>query len=301
MCTEKMLPLARALRLSTLAQKCEAYIGAFRKLHSHPHRLVAVDDMPYQEIMSQPLFHSWQVPLMGNPRSWEAWDRQGRVRLQHVRVLILSGDIQTQSAPLEEVSLILDSMPASWAEHVCAPSPQPTHLATAALADSRVFCLDADGQLIHTYTATFTEALVPALTLPQDALRPPLPADLRPVLVMDWDPTRPWHPRHMGAQAEVAPAYAAQAQPQPLLSLHIVGASSAGVLDPRPWGFGSEPAHGFVSGRELARFGASLQACQTLSVPCGQPSIQQRGIVGSSGSSLSSGPVPHPWGTSPFH
>ena len=27
-----------------------AYIGAFRQLH--PHRLVAVDDLPYQEVMS---------------------------------------------------------------------------------------------------------------------------------------------------------------------------------------------------------------------------------------------------------
>ena len=33
-----------------------AYIDAFRQLH--PHRLVAVEDPPYQEVMSQPLFHS---------------------------------------------------------------------------------------------------------------------------------------------------------------------------------------------------------------------------------------------------
>jgi len=41
-----------------------AYIDAFRQLH--PHRLVAVDELPYHEAMSQPLFHSWQVLHMGN-------------------------------------------------------------------------------------------------------------------------------------------------------------------------------------------------------------------------------------------
>ena len=97
----------------------------------------------------------------------------------------------------QEVTLLLDSMPASWAAHVCGPAPQPTHLVSAAAGDSRVFCPDADGQLIHTYTVTPTAALQPALPLPEASQQPPLPADLRPVLVMDWDPTRPWHPRHM--------------------------------------------------------------------------------------------------------
>ena len=65
-----------------------AYIDAFRQLH--PHRLVAVEDMPYQEVMSQPLFHSWQIQHMGSPISWEAWARQGSRRLQHLRDIILS-------------------------------------------------------------------------------------------------------------------------------------------------------------------------------------------------------------------
>ena len=85
-----------------------AYIDAFRQLH--PHRLVAVEDPPYQEVMSQPLFHSWH---MGIPISWEAWARQGRVRLQHLRDIILSGTAQTQPALQQEVTLLLDSMPAS--------------------------------------------------------------------------------------------------------------------------------------------------------------------------------------------
>ena len=72
-------------------------------------------------------------------------------------------------------------MPASWAAHVCGPSPQPTHMASAAPADSRVFCPDADGQLIHTYTVTATAALIPAPALEQDEPQPQLPAHLRPV------------------------------------------------------------------------------------------------------------------------
>ena len=106
-----------------------AYIDAFRQLH--PHRLVAVEDLPHQEVMSQPLFHNWQIQHMGTPISWEAWARQGRVRLQHLRDIILSGTARTQPALQQEVTLLLDSMPASWAAHVCGPAPQPTH-ATAA-------------------------------------------------------------------------------------------------------------------------------------------------------------------------
>ncbi|CAL5219684.1 g1571 [Coccomyxa viridis] len=225
-----------------------AYIDAFRQLH--PHRLVAVEDLPYQEVMSQPLFHSWQIQHMGTPISWEAWARQGRVRLQHLRDIILSGTARTQPALQQEVTLLLDSMPASWAAHVCGPAPQPTQLVSAAAGDSRVFCPDADGQLIHTYTVTPTAALQPALPLPEASQQPPLPADLRPVLVMDWDPTRPWHPRHMGPQARAGDADAVPAQPQPqpqlAISPHLVGAWSAGVIDPRSWGFGSEPAHEYV-------------------------------------------------------
>ncbi len=59
-----------------------AYIDAFRQLH--PHRLVAVQDLPDQEVMSQPLFHSWRIQHMGSSISWEAWARQGSVRLQQL-------------------------------------------------------------------------------------------------------------------------------------------------------------------------------------------------------------------------
>ena len=50
---------------------------------------------------------------MGGPISWEAWARQGSVRLQHLRDIILSGAPQTRSALQQEVTLLLDSMPAS--------------------------------------------------------------------------------------------------------------------------------------------------------------------------------------------
>ncbi|CAL5222085.1 g4392 [Coccomyxa viridis] len=96
---------------------------------------------------------------MGNPIAWEAWARQGRLRLQHLRDIILSGTTQTQPALQQEVTLLLDSMPASWAAHVCGPAPQPTHLVSAAAGDSRVFCPDAEGQLIHTYTTRFRHSL----------------------------------------------------------------------------------------------------------------------------------------------
>ena len=58
-----------------------------------------------------------------------------------------------QPALQQEVTLLLDSMPASWAAHVCGPAPQLTHLVSAAAGDSRVFCPDAEGHLIHTWSA----------------------------------------------------------------------------------------------------------------------------------------------------
>ncbi|CAK0787915.1 hypothetical protein CVIRNUC_011137 [Coccomyxa viridis] len=59
--------------------------------------------------------------------------------------------------------------------------------------------------------------------------------DLRPVLVIQWDPTRPWHPRHSAGQHQV-----------PALGPHLVGAWPDGTVDPRSWGFSSVPAHEYV-------------------------------------------------------
>ena len=95
--------LGRYLPFSSFSTRCidaparvTPCIDAFRQLH--PHRLVAVEDLPYQEVMSQPLFHSWQIQHMGSPISWEAWARQGRVRLQHLRDIIISEAPLTQPA-----------------------------------------------------------------------------------------------------------------------------------------------------------------------------------------------------------
>ncbi len=120
------MPLTAEQTFSTPPQQIHAllstrrpYIDVFRQLH--PHRLVAVEDLPYQESMSQSLFHSQH---MGSPISWEAWARQGNVRLQLFRDIILSGAFQTQPALQQEVALLLDSMSASWGADVCGPSPQ---------------------------------------------------------------------------------------------------------------------------------------------------------------------------------
>jgi len=166
-----------------------AYIDAFRQLH--PNRLVAVDSLPYHEVMNQPLFHSWQIQPMGNPFAWEVWARHGRVRLQHLRgPHPLRGSPDTaspaagyHSAPGQNATLV--SSTRLWSLH--------TAYTYGLSGTSRVFCPDADGHLIHTHIMTATAALVPAPALEQDAPQPQLPADLRPVLVIDWDPTRPWH------------------------------------------------------------------------------------------------------------
>ena len=62
---------------------------------------------------------------------------------------------------------------------------------------------------MDTSTCLATWALLRRLTLP---------ADLRPVLVIDRVPTRPRHPRHMGSQAHAVDADVATAQPQPQLT-----------------------------------------------------------------------------------
>ena len=108
--------------------------------------------------------------------------------------------------------------------------------------DSRVFCPDAEGQLIYTYTVTPTAALLPAPPQPEASQQPALPTDLRPVLVMEWDPTRPWHPRHMGPQAHAIDAAAALNLSQSWPSSSVPGQlasqslrASAASLPARSW------------------------------------------------------------------
>ena len=153
--------------------------------------------------------------------------------MEHLRDLLRSG--AAQPAQQQEMALLLDAMPAAWAAHIHGPSPQPTHLASADPADRRIFCPGPDGHLTHTYTASSTAALLAVEQLPQPMLGQDLPADLRPVLVIQWDPTRPWHPRHSAGQHQV-----------PALGPHLVGAWPDGTVDPRSWGFSSVPAHEYV-------------------------------------------------------
>ena len=83
------------------------------------------------------------------------------------------------------MALLLDAMPALWAPTIYGPSTQPTHLASAHPADLRVFCPAADGQLTHAYTAYSTAALLPLGQPAQPMEAQDLPADPRPVLVID--------------------------------------------------------------------------------------------------------------------
>ena len=151
--------------------------------------------------------------------------------MEHLRDLLRSGAAQ----PAQQQEMALDAMPAAWAAHIHGPSPQPTHLASADPADRRIFCPGPDGHLTHTYTASSTAALLAVEQLPQPTLGQDLPAGLRPVLVIQWDPTRPWHPRHSAGQHQV-----------PALGPHLVGAWSEGTVDPRSWCFSSVPAHEYV-------------------------------------------------------
>ena len=198
-----------------------------------------------------PTRRSWGSPCStagrSQPRAWEHWARQGRTTVEHLRDLLRSG--AAQPAQQQEMALLLDAMPAYWEAHIYGPSPQPTHLASADPADRRVFCPAADGQLTHLHTASSTAALLPLGQPAQPMEGQDLPADLRPVLVMKWDPTRPWHPSHSATQ-------------------HQVLALGPKVMDPRSWGFLSAPAHEYVVRasasclRALPHPGSQARRCQ---------------------------------------
>ena len=172
--------------------------------------LVSPEDMPFQEVMGQRQFHSRQITHLGQPIAWEHWARQSRTTVEHLQDLLRSG--AAQPAQQQEMALLLDAMPAAWAAHIHGPSPQPTHLASADPADRRIFCPGLDGHLTHTYTASSTAALLAVEQLPQPMLGQDLPADLRPVLVIQWDPTRPWHPRLSAGQTSPQPMQIKQQQ-----------------------------------------------------------------------------------------
>ena len=191
-------------------RRVAAYLEAFRQLH--PHRLVSPEDMPFQEVMGQPLFHSRQITHLGQPIAWEHWARQGRTTVEHLRDLLRSG--AAQPAQQQEMALLLDAMPAAWAAHIHGPSPQPTHLASADPADRRIFCPGPDGHLTHTYTASSTAALL-ALEQPPSAYAGPGPAS-RPQAGAG-HPVGPH--QALASQALSRPASGASSGPSPCWSL----------------------------------------------------------------------------------
>ena len=143
-------------------------------------------------------------------------------------------------------------------------------LVSATQGDSRVFCPDAEGQLIHTYTVTPTAALLPAPPQSEANQQPALPADLRQV---DWDPTRPWHPRACRRRGRGFGTASTCPRPSP----HRI--------DPRSWGFGSEPAQEYVVRTRASRL-RTLR--RMLSAPCGQPSGQHSMVMSTVASAAAS-------------
>ena len=213
-------------------RRVAAYLEAFRQLH--PHRLVSPEDMPL------PGGHgAAPVPQQADHSPWAAYSlgALGQTGQDHS-----GASCETFSGLGQRSQPSSKRWPCSWTPcqqlgqpTSTGPSPQPTHLASADPADRRIFCPGPDGHLTHTYTASSTAALLAVEQLPQPMLGQDLPADLRPVLVIQWDPTRPWHPRHSAGQHQV-----------PALGPHLVGAWSEGTVDPRSWGFSSVPAHEYV-------------------------------------------------------
>ena len=184
--------------------------------------------------MSQPLFHSWQIQHMGSPISWEAWARQGRVKLQHLRDIILS---LMQPALQQEVNVLLDSMPASWAAHVCGPSPQPTHMASATAVSS------AQTQRVSSAPPQ-PEA---GQQHPRLCRLTPSPCHvLGPQQALASSPHGTCCRRNSGSGTASASARASS-QPSPRRCL---------IIDPRSWGFGSEPTHEYVVRTRASRLRA---------------------------------------------
>ena len=237
-----------------------AYLEAFRQLY--PHRLSSPADMSFTEVMGEPLFYNGQIRDQGEPAAWEHWARQGLVRVQHLRDFMRSGT--ASPAQQQHIQQLLQAMPSTWAAHVSGPAPLHTHYASPDPADSKVFNPAAHGDLQHTFTASSTAELLPAAQPQQIGQH--TPATLRPVLIIPWDPGRPWHPRHMAAQA-AATDDAAPSQPQQISTprLYMVGAWSAGIVDPRSWGFSSVPAHEYVVRACASRLRAvrRIRAAQT--------------------------------------
>ena len=85
----RFLPFSSyALAGMAAPQRVIQYITAFRQLQ--PHRLQPPEDLSYQDIMGQPLFHNKSIrdADTGQPLQWLQWARQGIVRVGDLRQLM---------------------------------------------------------------------------------------------------------------------------------------------------------------------------------------------------------------------
>ncbi|BDA51426.1 probable LINE-1 retrotransposable element ORF2 protein [Coccomyxa sp. Obi] len=145
------------------------YVYAYQKLQ--PHRLSQPDSLEYHEVMCEPLFFNRQVrDATGQPIALEAWARQGLVRVSDLRTLVHSPP-PTVAALQSHIQLLLAALPEQWRMFVHGPPSAAQWLASPASSSG---------------------ALVPVPAGSQQ----PLPATAQPVLVLGWNITRPWHPRH---------------------------------------------------------------------------------------------------------
>ncbi|BDA49664.1 hypothetical protein COCOBI_14-2840 [Coccomyxa sp. Obi] len=210
--------------------------------------------------MSEPLFFNRQVrDATGQPIALEPWARQGLVRVSDFRTLVHSPP-PSVAALQPDIQLLLAALPEQWRMFVHGPPSAAQWLTSPGTADCRVWSRSADGSYTCTHTASSSGALVP---VPAGSAGPqqPLCATAQPVLVLGWDITRPWHPRHSTPRTQEEqqdqgepPAQsqedqqhqddqAAQHQPVPT---YLFGFWGTHMVNPTSWGLGKRPAHQYV-------------------------------------------------------
>ncbi|BDA46019.1 hypothetical protein COCOBI_08-1110 [Coccomyxa sp. Obi] len=210
--------------------------------------------------MSEPLFFNRQVrDATGQPIALEAWARQGLVRVSDLRTLVHSPP-PSVAALQPDIQLLLAALPEQWRMFVHGPPSAAQWLASPGTADCRVWSRSADGSYTCTHTASSFGALVP---VPAGSAEPqqPLPATAQPVLVLGWNITRPWHPRHSTPRTQEEqqdqgepPAQSqedqqhqdvqpAQHQPTPP---YLFGFWGTHMVNPTSWGLDKRPAHQYV-------------------------------------------------------
>ncbi|BDA47907.1 hypothetical protein COCOBI_11-1640 [Coccomyxa sp. Obi] len=188
----------------------------------------------------------------GQPIALEAWARQGLVRVSDLRTLVHTTTFcRCTSARYSAAARRM---------FVHGPPSAGQWLASPGTANCRVWSRSADGSYTCTHTASSSGALVP---VPAGSEEPqqPLPATAQPVLVLGWNITRPWHPRHSTPRTQEEqqdqgdpPAQSqedqqhqddqpAQHQPAPP---YLFGFWGTHMVNPTSWGLGKRPAHQYV-------------------------------------------------------